>query len=337
MRTATRPPASDAPFLSVVIPTYNRAEQLDRQLRWLHDELTGLGVTWEIRIHDNCSSDHTSAVALRWQEIFGSDVLTVVHNEQNIGGVPNLAAALSGARGAWVWSIGDDDEIHDGTCRSVVETLQAHPDLALLYLNFRGVDVSGRVTTEHYFHPEVTGRFEDGRSAFAHHALRDLGSVIFLTATVYRTELVQEAMLAWGDDGRNWALVAYWTGYVTARGPILITPEVRIDCLIGVSHWQHERGAWVRAVYLDVPKVAGGLFEQGYPRDFCLKVGYPVRWTRVPWYVLVALRSCPECFTALPRLRAIRLGGARPQHARRPLASGWLTGAGGGLPHRTRT
>lgn len=266
--------AGRAPFLSVVIPTFNRADELDRQLRWLHDELRALDVSWEVRVHDNCSSDHTPEVLARWQEEFGPDVFHVVRNERNVGGVPNLAEALAGARGDWVWSVGDDDEIHDGACAHLVDTLRAQPDLTLLYLSYRGVDASTRqVTVEHFFDPAQTGRFEDGRRAFAHHAIRGIGSVIFLTSTVYRTDVVHAALEAWRDDVRNWALVAYWTGYAAARGPIYITPEKWIDCAVGVSHWQSEGGGLGQGGAPRHPKGERGALRGGLPPRLLRAVG----------------------------------------------------------------
>jgi hypothetical protein len=295
-----------------VIPTRDRAEELDRQLRWLYDELVELDVTWEVRVHDNCSSDHTPQVTSRWQAIFGAEALSVVRNERDVGGMPNLALALAGARGHWVWSMGDDDHVRDGACASLVDTLQAQSDLALLYLSYRGVDAAtGRVVAEHFLDPVVTGRFEDGRRAFAHHALRGIGSVIFLTSTVYRTEIVHAALGAWRDDVDNWALVAYWTGYAAARGPIYITPEQWIDCTMGVSYWQREAGAWVKAVHHDIPKVSGGLAMEGYPAEFCRRLGPRVRWLRLPLHLLVAIRHCPACLRSWPRRRGIRQGSDR--------------------------
>ena len=297
------------PFISVVVPTYNRAAHLERQLHWLFGELSALTVSWEVCVHDNCSTDDTPAVTAKWQHTFGPGRLRVVRNRANIGGIPNLAAALADARGRWVWSVGDDDDIVDGTTAHVVDLLRSQPDLALLYLNFRGVDVAGVETNEHYFDPAVSGRIEDGRQAFMYHSGQDLGSVIFLTATVYRTELVQDAMRSWKGEIDNWALVAYWTGYVAARGPVYITPEIVIDCLVGVSHWSAEPGAYIKAVYADIPKVFLRLNHEGYPKEFCQRVGYEKLKRRVRWRSLKnhvqALYYCPKFILTLTALAAL--------------------------------
>jgi Glycosyl transferase family 2 len=46
-------------LLSIVIPTYNRAVELDRQLGWLAQEIKGYEQECEVFISDNCSTDQT--------------------------------------------------------------------------------------------------------------------------------------------------------------------------------------------------------------------------------------------------------------------------------------
>ena len=291
----------------MVIPTYNRADLLDRQLTWLHGELTRLDESWEVRIHDNCSTDSTPEVSARWQQAFGADRFHVVRNTTNIRGIPNLGQAIAAAHGTWVWSVGDDDRIYDGATRRIVELLHEEPDLALLYLNYRGVDSeTGATTIEHYFNPSVSGRLEDGRSAFAFHAAAELGSVIFLTATVCRTALVHEAQRSWTGEVNNWALMGYWTGYVCARGPIHITAENWIDCVVGTSHWQDEDGAWTRAAYEEIPRVFLELEQEGYDPKFCRHEGLkgPRELAAEAGYRahLRALKHCPRCVFTLTHL-----------------------------------
>ena len=124
-------------------------------------------------------------------------------------------------------------------------------------------------TCTHYFDPAVSGRLDDGRGAFEFHAAAELGSVIFLTATVYRTSLVHEAQRRWtGDSAR--------------LGPRRLLDRIRLRPrphlhqtrdLDGVRRWAEplavRGGAWTRAVYEDIPKVFLALEKEGYPPRFC--------------------------------------------------------------------
>jgi glycosyltransferase involved in cell wall biosynthesis len=297
---------SDDVFLSVVVPTYNRAAILDRKLSWLHSELRDLDVSWEVRVHDNGSSDETPEVLERWQGIFGRERFEYFRNVRNVGLTRNLSAAIEGAKGTWTWTVGDDDLIDDGTPELIVSILRANPDLALLYLNYGGVDAEGRVTTPHYFDPAVTGRFEDGRVPFEYHTRVDLGVTIFLTATIFRTTLVRDALAMWEGDRHNWALFAFLTGYVAAKGPILITEDNHLDCLVGESHWQKDPVEWAKALYFEIPLVCLRLGDLGYDPAFCREIGFrgfsEIRWTSVRSH-LRGLRAHPGCLEVLLRLK----------------------------------
>jgi abequosyltransferase len=308
----------DRPFLSVIVPTYNRAAELDRQLGWLHRELTELEVSWELRVHDNCSTDDTPAVVARWREAFGPDVFHDVRHPENILGIPNYISALECAEGTWTWSIGDDDVLHDGTTREIVDRLLEQPDLTLLFLDFCGIDgETGAVTKEHFFDPEVKGRIDAGSWGFLAHSRHEIGSVISITAIVYDTDLAREALGAWQGPLDNWALIAFVTGYAAARGPIYVTPEVRMDCVIGVSHWQREPNRWLRNLYHDMPRVFLQLAHQGYPPFECRDQGLGMLRAEVPkssWRShLRAVRACPSWVVVVPRLYLTRGSGPAPR------------------------
>ena len=49
-------------LLTISIPTYNRAQALDRQLMWLATEILGHEDDCEIIISDDCSTDNTDCL-----------------------------------------------------------------------------------------------------------------------------------------------------------------------------------------------------------------------------------------------------------------------------------
>jgi glycosyltransferase involved in cell wall biosynthesis len=56
-------------LLTIAIPTYNRADLLDKQLEWLSQAIKGYESECEIFVSDNCSSDHTQEIIQKWQDI----------------------------------------------------------------------------------------------------------------------------------------------------------------------------------------------------------------------------------------------------------------------------
>jgi hypothetical protein len=230
---------------------------LDRQLEWLHGELTALDVSWELRVHDNCSTDDTSAVVGRWRDAFGPDVFRDLRHAENVFGIPNYVSALERAQGTWTWCIGDDDVLHDGTTQEIVDPLQEQPDLTLLFLDFCGID---------------------------------------------------------GETG-----AATKKGYAAARGPIYVTPDVHMDCVVGVSHWQREPDRWLRNIYHDTPSVFLQLAHQGYPPFECRDQGlgmlrFEVSKTAVRSH-LRAVKACPRWLMVIPRLYLTRGSGPTPPDA----------------------
>jgi glycosyltransferase involved in cell wall biosynthesis len=295
------------PFISVVIPTYNRAEKLERQLGRLHADLVALDVPFDVRIYDNCSTDDTPQVCVRWQEKIPG--LQVTRNPENIGLQRNFILAMTEASGQWTWVISDDDVIEPGAVQRTVDVLKANPDLTLLYLNHRGVDPHGAITKESFLDPAVSGRLEDGKAAFVHHLERDMGGVMLMTATVFRTQLLHDALRAWKGNTRNWAIYAFLTGYAAIRGPIYVTPEIEIDCVEGISYWSDEGGAWTRAIYQEIPSTFLQLAQQGYPDPLCRRLGLAmldsVHWLSLRSH-LRAARLCPAFMVTLPRVALLK-------------------------------
>lgn len=123
-------------LLTIATPTFNRAQTLDRQITWLAKVIKGFESECEVFISDNCSTDNTQDVIAKWQSELGHTVLKSNRSSENVGLLRNVAYCLNAARTPFVWTVGDDDSIQDGTLAYVLETLKKHSDIALLLLNF---------------------------------------------------------------------------------------------------------------------------------------------------------------------------------------------------------
>jgi glycosyltransferase involved in cell wall biosynthesis len=262
-----------AKLLSIGIPTYNRADELNRQLQWLANEIKGFEAECDVTIYDNCSTDQTSAVVDYWRSAFSAVPLRYVRQPSNMGGLPNYASFLREATGTFAWAIGDDDPINPGTLAVVLKQLKESQNLALLYLNFSDVHkITGRVERKNWFDTHLESYAENGADVFQHSIEKQLGAVIFITAAIYRTDLVKAALHSWPDSIHNWAGMAYWTGYCARYGDVLITKDTYIVCLIGNSHWQKEDRIHARIYCKDIPEVCYKLKELGYSRKMCRRV-----------------------------------------------------------------
>ena len=112
-------------LLTISIPTYNRAQVLDRQLTWLASEILGYEDDCEIIISDNCSTDKTQEILEKWRSALAPRISFTYHsNEENIGEMANIVSCLRKATGKFVWSLGDDDSVQNGTVGYLLSKIQ---------------------------------------------------------------------------------------------------------------------------------------------------------------------------------------------------------------------
>lgn len=260
-------------LLSISIPTFNRAEELDSQLAWLAKEIKGFEDECEIIVSDNCSTEDTQAVIEKWQPSFSQTTLNSNRNSENIGWMRNFVYCLNAATSQYTWIVGDDDLIYEGTLAYVLKNLKENPDLSLMYLNFSGRHKeTGEVMGEHWFDTNLEKDPSEGKAIFQHCIEKNIGSVIFITATIFRTELAQLALQKWPNSLENWGGLAFWTGFCASRGSVLVTKDNYMECAMGVSYWQKDPKAWFGIRHRDIPEIYVKLQEIGYPSSFCRRM-----------------------------------------------------------------
>jgi glycosyltransferase involved in cell wall biosynthesis len=263
-------------LLTIAIPTFNRAELLDKQLAWLARAIKGFESECEIFVSDNCSTDNTQDVVKKWQEILQNVTFQYKKNSENIGVLKNVAQCLKSATTKYVWTIGDDDPIQERAVAYVLSKIKENSNLSLLFLNFSG---RNKNTNEPVHPPKILGNrwfdadsedgIGDGKAIFEHCYEKSVGAVIFLTATIYRTDLVQRGLQIWKDAENNWIFLAYLAGYCAANGSIIVTKDVYMECIVGVSYWQKEPKSALLMQYKHIPEVLIKLEENGYSPQFC--------------------------------------------------------------------
>ncbi len=266
-------------LLTIAIPTFNRAESLDKQLGWLSTAIQGLESECEILLSDNCSTDSTQDIIRKWQEILSDVVFRSNRNSENIGVLRNVAYCLNAATTKYVWAIGDDDPIQARAVGYVLERIKENENLSLLFLNFSG---RNKVTDEPVHPPAIADNrwFDadsedghgDGKAIFEHCFDKSVGAVIFLTATIYRTDLVQRGLRLWEGAVNNWIFLAYLAGYCAANGNIIVTKDTFMECIVGVSYWQKEGKSALLMQYKHIPEVILKLETSGYSKQFCRRM-----------------------------------------------------------------
>ncbi|WNY99521.1 glycosyltransferase family 2 protein [Sulfurospirillum sp. 'SP'] len=106
-------------ILSIVVPTYNRAEFLDYSLEVHIPMVREFGI--EICIFDNASTDHTEEIVSKWMKEY--PLLSYHKNETNLGPDANFEKALKYPQSEYVWLLGDTYQIQVDTFKKVVDII----------------------------------------------------------------------------------------------------------------------------------------------------------------------------------------------------------------------
>jgi glycosyltransferase involved in cell wall biosynthesis len=136
----------EAPWVSFVIPTYNRAtlvcQAVGSALAWMGDA----GDT-EIVVVDDCSTDSTVKDLERtFAPQIATDVLRLVRQDRNGGVIRAKNAGAMAARGQWLAFLDSDDEMVAQVAPAMREALECFADAPLLFFRcaeFRSGDLLG--------------------------------------------------------------------------------------------------------------------------------------------------------------------------------------------------
>lgn len=282
-------------LLTIAIPTYNRAELLEQQLSWLHQAIKGFEADCEIIICDNCSTDNTQEVLEKWQSIFSNTSFRAYRNPENLGLMRNITLCIEIAKGEYVWTVGDDDPIQERTLAYVITKIKENPDLSLIFLNCYGRDsITDQIVVERWFNSDNDEPLTNGKAALQRYMKESFGGVLFMTATVYKTKLVQRALQQWPSSHINLAAQAYWTSFCAVNGSVIVTKDTYLECTMYASSLGKDPKWSIMMRYLYIPEVYAKLLEIGYSPKFCLQMILQNLITKNDWKIFLgALKRWP--------------------------------------------
>lgn len=260
--------------LTVAIPTFNRAELLDKQLSWLQGAIRGHEDECEVIISDNASTDNTDAVISRHTASLveaGVDV-SHVRQRENLGAIRNIAYCINNGTGEYVWTISDDDEIADDAIDSILEWLRRHDDLSVLILNFSSRHHrTGRRKFARCFPNKIDEVASNGSTLFERYL--DMpdpsrwGGLALTTALVYHTASARAALRSWPQGLSNLTVQLYVTGYCARRGKTIVTHETMLEMIGGRHFFESDRLYYAQFRFAQVPEAFVQLLDLGYPPE----------------------------------------------------------------------
>lgn len=161
------------PSLSIVIPSYNRADFLDKSLS-VHVPLAR-SHNVQIFILDNASPDNTQDVIAKWQKEYG-----LIHNlrsETTVGPDANFEKALKAADTQYVWLLGDTSQIPENGIASVLKLIASSDSYSAIVVNL--IDKNTTASQNYTCHNVL---------------LKELGGIMScMSCLIYNKELIASA------------------------------------------------------------------------------------------------------------------------------------------------
>lgn len=228
--------------VSICLVTYNRAELLPRTL----DSILMQDFSdFELIISDDCSTDHTEQICLRYAQ--HDPRIRYIRNENNLGMPGNLNVSLQTSSGDYVANLHDGDVYRSDLITKWKEALDTYRTAAFVFNAYRTTDYDG--TTRIYgetYPPLIKGSHLLGR------LLSHWGSCVF--GTVMARRVVYEKNGWFAPQFGNFSDVDMWMR-LSAEYDVAYVNEPLIDLMAkdatrtyGFVHWQV--AFWILGIHL---------------------------------------------------------------------------------------
>lgn len=116
--------------VTVLIPTYNRKENLEATLKALSEQENE---NFNIVISDNCSNYSIEKEILTYLPPKFKDRIKVHHHRFNIGGTANILGLLGLCETEYGWMLGDDDCVQPGAIENIYSAVEKYPSASVLW------------------------------------------------------------------------------------------------------------------------------------------------------------------------------------------------------------
>lgn len=238
-------------LLSISVPTYNRAEDLDRCLGSILSQVGGLEEFVEVYVSNNASTDNTREVIQKY--LREGYPLNALENATNLGHDGNLEILYETAQTPYFWLFGDDDFLMPGMLKPIVDVLRSG-SYGIVYLPSRWFKGEFKMLDSEY----------DQYKHFSYKVVPDTIEylkithywITFLTANIINKGLVQDKVKS---DRFNGSMMTYLGWFIPA---LFVGSKVVVEsnCIICKST---ERGGYM--VFETFGRKFSGMLAQFVP------------------------------------------------------------------------
>ncbi len=217
--------AEDRPTLSICIPTYNRADLLEKLLEDLAFTRS-LDFTTEIVISDNASTDRTPDVIAAAMERLPQ--IRSIRQQRNNGAQHNTLTALQAARGTYTTYLADDDFLHPENLATIIAHLEANPSTVICHTPWM-LEYEQTGENRPFYHIDGVQTFDRAGSVDCFNYI--VRNHVFPEHAIYRTDVMHRMMYYPSRVyvGFVWVFKALRHGEVCFHPDSFYRSPVRID------------------------------------------------------------------------------------------------------------
>ena len=126
---------NDKILISVVIPSYNRADTVGQTIESILAQKVDADI--EIVIGDDCSTDNAREVLLKYKEQH-PNIIKLLFHEQNMGLGANWATCVKACKGKYICNCDNDDYWHNEHKLQIqLDYMESHPECNICITNHR--------------------------------------------------------------------------------------------------------------------------------------------------------------------------------------------------------
>lgn len=129
--------------IDIIIPTFNRAPYLLKNLQRLADIEQTINVKLRIFISDNASTDNTVSCLSKFMHTHSESQIYYYRQEKNIGFCKNLIYLLSKSSAEFLLVLGDDDYIDYRYLEKAIDALNGDNDIKCILPSFEAISENG--------------------------------------------------------------------------------------------------------------------------------------------------------------------------------------------------
>jgi len=239
-------PHSDLPLVSIILPTFNRAETLRRAICSVRKQVYQ---NWELIIWDDGSTDNTKVVV----KAFG-DHRIHYHFAPNRGAGYARNRALAHARGEFIAFLDSDDEWLENKLSVQVSFLREHSEIDIVFSDFENIDVKHQTREKWFDHSKaaldynktriLSPEFLEIEQGFPESTL--ISNYIGTPTVILRRKCLDGNSHAFAESLRNAEDHVLWwdlglRGYRIAYSQKVLTRRYRLDSNLSrpnVDYWK---------------------------------------------------------------------------------------------------